>query len=172
MRIPGIGRQQRTFVAISGAAAFAAILGIVTAPESAAASAAPQGVTGSAYSAPPSVSAARTTIHCELHIDPPQVSAGPPGTVSVSTNLTCSAPVSALGISVGLYKNGMLVAQSGPVSNNNSATIQGSAATACSSSADDQYFGKAQGSVTYPPGYSPASWTAATRSYTFTGLNC
>lgn len=158
---------------MSGAAAFAAILGSVATP---AASAAPaptgqQESAGVAYSAPPGDPAARARIHCRLHIDDPHVSAET-GTVEVAATVECSAPVSALRISVELYRNGELVGRSGPVSNNNSATIEGRATTGCSSNPGDRYFGRADGNVTYPPGFTPPDWAASTRSFTFTGLNC
>lgn len=95
-----------------------------------------------------------------------------PGTVETIGSITCSAPVSGLRISVELYKNSQLVARSGPVSNAHSATIQESVATACSADPEDRYFGRAYADVTYPPGFTPPTWTATARSYTFTGLTC
>lgn len=174
MRLPGITRQRKFFAVIGGIAAFTAILGTTTTSPSAAATtpAAQQGPTGNAYSAPPAGPDARARISCKLSIEPPQVSTDTPGTVVVAATVACTAPVSTLGISVDLYRNGVVVGSSGPLSNNNSATIQANATTACSSNPADRYFGKVDGNVTYPPGYTPPSWSASTRSFTFDGLNC
>lgn len=173
MRLPGITRQRKLFAVVGGIAAFTAILGTTTtSPSAAAAPVAQQGQTGIADSTPPAGPDARTRISCKLSIEPPKVSTDAPGTVAVVATVACTAPVSTLGISVDLYRNGVVVGRSGPLSNNNSATIQANATTACSSNPADRYFGKVDGDVTYPPGYTPPSWSASTRSFTFDGLNC
>jgi hypothetical protein len=107
-----------------------------------------------------------------LSIGAPHVSTDTPGTVVVAATVACTAPVATQRISVDLYRNGVLVGRSGPLSNNNAATIEGNATAGCSSNPGDRYFGRVDGNVTYPPRYTPPTWSASTRSYTFDGLNC
>lgn len=95
-----------------------------------------------------------------------------PRSVKVVAMVSCTAPVKSQGISVKLYRNGELAGESGPVHNNGSATLQGTATETCTDDPSDQYFGIAEGKVTYPFGYSPPTWEASTRSFTSAGLSC
>lgn len=113
-----------------------------------------------------------TRINCRLSIQDPSLSTRSPRTVDAIATISCTAPVQSLGISVDLYRNGEIVGRSGPVNNNGSATLQGTAAAPCTKNSFDYYYGIAEGNVTYPPGYSPPTWSASTRSFTVTGLNC
>jgi hypothetical protein len=93
----------------------------------------------------------QTTITCTLAVQYPHNSTHVPENVNVVATIACTAPVSELGITVGLYFNGALVA-SGTNTNAGSPAIQGNAATPCVSGT---YTGGAVGAVIFPPGYVP-----------------
>ena len=157
---------------LGGVAGMAVILAGVTTPGSAAAAtpaASDHPVVHMSSDAP---SSRMARISCRLSIDKPYLSTQTPRSVNVVARVSCSAPVKSLGISVKLYRDGQLVGESGPVQNNGSATLQGTAAEGCTDDPSDRYFGIAEGKVTYPSGYSPPTWEASTRSFTSTGLNC
>ena len=110
------------------------------------------GATGSVHSA-----AGGTGIHpldiitCTGKIDNPHKSSHVPGTVNVEASVTCTAPVSALSMQTGLYRNGILV---GSYSNGNtgSPVLAGAFATPC---VKGTYIGAAAVNVIFPPGYLP-----------------
>lgn len=111
-------------------------------------------------------------ITCKLSIDDPSLSTDSPRSVNVVARVSCTAPVKSLGISVKLYRNGELAGESGPVHNNGSAIVVGTASEDCTDDPSDQYFGIAEGNVVYPFGYSPPTWEASNRSFTSAGLDC
>jgi hypothetical protein len=112
--------------------------------------------------APPTSAAAQTTITCTLAIQNPHNSSHVPGTVNVVATWACTAPVSELSIDVQLFLDGVQVGQ-GSNANAGSAALQANAAATC---VPGQYFGTAQGSVVFPPGFVPPSGSASVQSPT------
>lgn len=170
MRISNIARRKKGFLVLGGAAVV--VLASATTPGSAAAAT----LVGSDHRVvqvladAPSSRMAKIT--CRLSIDDPTLSTESPRSVNVIARVSCTAPVKSLGISVKLYRNGELSAESGPVHSNGTAILQGTAREICTDDPSDQYFGIAAGNVTYPFGYSPPTWEASTRSFTSANLNC
>lgn len=178
LRTSGFSRRKGNLSIVAGAAAAVTILAGTATPGSAAA-APPAGAGHPAVTAPlaapasPSTPTDRTArITCRLSIDDPYLSTDTPRAVKVIATVSCTAPVHSQEISVKLYRNGELEGQSGPVSGNGSATLQGIASASCTQDPSDQYFGTAEVNVTYPYGYSPPTWTASNRSFTSSGLDC
>lgn len=169
--ISRITRRNRVLSVLGGAAAAAILVGATTPGSAAAATFAESG--HPAVQASADAASSRTArITCRLSIDDPGLSTDSPRSVEVAALVSCTAPVKSLVISVDLYRNGELVGESGPVRNNGSATLQGTATEACSEDPSDQYFGIAEVNVTYPFGYSPPTWEASSRSFTSAGLDC
>jgi hypothetical protein len=94
-------------------------------------------------------------ITCTIAIQYPHNSTHVPENVNVVGTITCTAPVSALGITVGLYFNSALVA-SNTSDNAGSAAIAGNAATPC---VNGTYTGTDVGAVIFPAGFTPAEAT-------------
>lgn len=96
--------------------------------------------------------APQSVINCEENIQYPHKSTHVPENVNVVGTITCSAPVSELVLNVGLYYNGVLIAQSGSVTAYGTTFVQANAATRCR---NGTYGGGAHGYVYFPPGYEP-----------------
>lgn len=173
VRVSGsITRRKRGLSALGGAAAVAAVLVSATTPGSAAATTLAGRDHPAVQASTDASSSQLTKITCRLSIEDPSLSADSPRSVKVVALVSCTAPVKSLGISVKLYRDGELAGESGPVHNNGSATLQGTATEGCTDDPSDRYFGIAKSNVTYPYGYSPPTWEASTRSFTSAGLDC
>jgi hypothetical protein len=102
-------------------------------------------------------SAAGAVITCGLNVQNPHVSTHVPETINVVARITCDAPVSRLHLTTYLYEGAegtpyeSIVAQ-GSNTTLGSASVQANAATACKKGT---YHGEANGTVAFPPGYTP-----------------
>ncbi len=90
-------------------------------------------------------------ISCKVQIQNPHNSSHVRGTVNVVTTVKCSARVADIKLTVELFHQGRQVASRG-FNRAGVASLQGNAAHACASG---EYQGKAQVTVTFPPGYKP-----------------
>ncbi len=171
MRISSVTRRKSGLSVLGGAAA-AAILLSATTPGLAAATTYSGRDHPAAQASTDAPTSRMARITCRLSIDDPSLSMESPRSVKVVARVSCTAPVKSLGISVKLYRNGELAGESGLVHSNGVATIQGTATEGCTDDPSDQYFGIAEGNVTYPFGYSPPNWEASNRSFTSAGLDC
>ena len=88
----------------------------------------------------------------------PHKSTHVPGTVNVVTVVTCTAPVPQINIRAALYRNGILVKDSGQKAVYNSPSAQNNAAVTCS---NGSYQGWGSFGVLFPPGYVPQTGTGS-----------
>jgi hypothetical protein len=111
---------------------------------------------------PPAITAVRTTapgrlaaqdtITCTPNVQNPHNSTHVPGTVNVVATFSCTAPVTELNVDAALYRNGVLVAESGYNSVTGSSYAQNNAAEPCNNAT---YQGWGGFYVIFPPGYEP-----------------
>jgi hypothetical protein len=94
-----------------------------------------------------------STITCALTIDYPHASSHVPETANVVAHWRCTAPVSSLSMDVQLYY-GVFEVGTGHSSNCCSSSLNGNAAANCLTGT---YYGYVQGTVVFPPGYTPSS---------------
>jgi hypothetical protein len=95
---------------------------------------------------------AAATIVCTPTVQNPHKSTHVPGTVNVVVTLSCTSAVPQINIRAALYKNGLLVKDSGQKSVFNTAFAQHNAAVPCS---NGTYQGWMSYGVLFPPGYVP-----------------
>ena len=112
-------------------------------------------------STPPSTSSSSSTspdlgvaavIVCTGNVQNPHKSTHVPGTVNVVVTLTCTARVPQINIRAALYRNGLLVKDSGQKTVNNTSFASHNAAVPCVSGT---YRGWMSTGVLFPPGYIP-----------------
>jgi hypothetical protein len=107
---------------------------------------------GTAYVVPPTDPTSNlATITCVITVDDPHNSGHVPGNVNVSSKIQCTSQVASLSIGVTLVQFGFPVSYDGH-SNFGYPFIEANAATLCVSGT---YFGVANGTVIFPPGYWP-----------------
>lgn len=91
------------------------------------------------------------TITCSYNVNYPHRSGHVPGTINVTANTSCSAPVSSISMDVGLALDWTLVGAQ-RFSNSGKSFLDGNAAVPCVSG---YYRGIATTTVVFPPGYNP-----------------
>ncbi|HZM75107.1 MAG TPA: hypothetical protein VFC19_05235 [Candidatus Limnocylindrales bacterium] len=89
---------------------------------------------------------------CTGNVQNPHKSTHVPGTVNVVVTLTCTSTVPQINIRAALYRNGLLVKDSGQKTVNNSSFAQHNAAVPC---VNGTYRGWMSFGVLFPPGYVP-----------------
>ena len=105
--------------------------------------------------------AAQATITCNHSIGNPHKSTHNPQNVNVVSRIQCTAPVASLAINpIRLYRNFFQVA-SGSNSNVGQPFIQANAATFCIPA---NYDGRSWAYITFPPGYTPQTWSGTVSS--------
>jgi hypothetical protein len=92
------------------------------------------------------------TIVCTPNVQNPHNSSHVNGTINVVVTLTCTSVVPQINIRAALYKNGLLVKDSGQRTFNNTAFAQNNAAVPCS---NGTYQGWMSYGVLFPPGFTP-----------------
>jgi hypothetical protein len=97
------------------------------------------------------------TIVCTLTALYPHKSSHVPGTVNSQAQIVCTAPVAALGLTMGLIRDGTPV-PGAPVSNFNAGqmSLRNNFATPC---VTGTYINAATGAVQFPPGFVPPAGT-------------
>jgi hypothetical protein len=103
---------------------------------------------------PGSVNPNLPIITCALTIDNPHKSTHVPSTVNVVAHWICDYPVASLSMNVQLFF-GVLQVGSGHSANVGQASLNGNAAS--NGCVTGTYYGYVQGTVTFPPGYTPQS---------------
>lgn len=93
-------------------------------------------------------------ITCTGQAQYPHKSSHVPGTVNVVATVSCTAAVTSIGIRAALYRNGALVKDSGAKYVYGTSFAQNNAAETCHNAT---YQGWMSFTVTFPPGYSPAT---------------
>lgn len=106
-------------------------------------------------------------ITCKVQIQNPHNSSHVRGTVNVVTTVKCTARVADIKLNVQLYRNGRQVASRG-FNRAGVNSLKGNAAHACSSG---NYQGRAQVTVTFPPGYRPPVESGSVASRTLS-IHC
>lgn len=96
------------------------------------------------------VPAAHADITCNPNVQHPHKSTHVPGTVNVVVTVTCTAPVTEIRITAGLYRDGSLISQSPITPFSFTSFAQANAATSCQ---DGTYQGWMDYDVTWPPDY-------------------
>lgn len=92
------------------------------------------------------------TIVCTPNVQNPHNSSHVNGTINVVVTLSCTGVVPQINIRAALYKNGLLVKDSGQKTVNNTTFAQNNAAVPCS---NGTYQGWMSYGVLFPPGYTP-----------------
>lgn len=105
------------------------------------------------------------TIACEIKAHNPHKSSHVPGSINTSATLSCSSNVSALSMSVSLWREdpgvGWRVVQTGSNSNAGRNVLQASSGGFVACETGKFYQGTAAGTITFPPGYSPPTAVVA-----------
>jgi len=107
--------------------------------------------TFSIWSTPQDLSVAHVVV-CVANVQNPHKSVHVPGTVNVVVTLTCNATVPQINIRAALYRNGLLVRDSGQKTVNNSNFAQHNAAVPCR---NGTYRGWMSFGVLFPPAHVP-----------------
>jgi hypothetical protein len=105
----------------------------------------------STWSTPRDLGVAQVIV-CNGNVQNPHKSTHVPGTVNVVVTLTCTSTVPQINIRAALYRNGLLVKDSGQKTVNNSSFAQHNAAVPCQ---NGTYRGWMSFGVLFPPGYVP-----------------
>ena len=92
------------------------------------------------------------TITCNLTIDYPHESSHDPETANVVAHWNCTSAVASLEMDVQLYY-GVIEVGTGHSENTLKNSLNGNAAASCSTGT---YYGYVQGTVVFPPGYTPS----------------
>lgn len=100
--------------------------------------------------------ATASIITCTAQINNPHHSVHVSTTVNVTASVTCTAPVSALSMTITLSWDGYFINSCGPKSNAGSATISMNCAVPCQTGS---WQGVAYGGIVFPPGYVPPTNT-------------
>ena len=114
-------------------------------------------------SARPASAHTQTTITCTVAVQNPHESKRAPAHVKVIGTISCTAPVQSLAMTLQLFDGTMMVSQ------NKNCADQGAASLRCKTEApcvSGTYVGFAAGTVTFPPGFQPPSWTGTATSNT------
>lgn len=107
--------------------------------------------TSSIWSTPSDLGVSQVIV-CTGNVQNPHKSSHVPGTVNVVVTLACTASVPQINIRAALYRNGLLVKDSGQKTVNNSSFAQHNAAVPCQ---NGTYQGWMSYGVLFPPGYVP-----------------
>lgn len=139
-------------ILLVGTAATANAAGPAAPAAAAATSASGSGQIVATMSAPSGQMTAAAVIVCTPNVQNPHNSTHVPGTVNVVVTLSCTAPVRSINIRAALYRNGLLVRDSGQRTVNNSSFAQHNAAVPCQNAT---YQGWMSYGVLFPPGFVP-----------------
>lgn len=93
-------------------------------------------------------------ITCVLNVQNPHNSSHVRGSVNVVVTMTCTSPVDAISVRAALYRNGVLVKDSGTSTSTGVTFKQNNAAVSC---VNGSYTGWGADNVQFPPGYTPSS---------------